>query len=169
MTAMFEAAFAAVIGNEGGYVNDPRDPGGATKYGISQRSYPRETIATLTLERAQSIYYADYWTPLRCDDMPPPLALLVFDAGVNCGVKRAARWVQAAVGVRQDGEIGDVTVRAIAAHHGKGALVAAELMAQRTVYMAALSSWPTYGLGWSRRLAALPWTAIGMGQTANDK
>jgi lysozyme family protein len=82
----FEAAFLLVVGAEGGYVNDPNDPGGETKYGISKHSYPNVDIANLTYDGAKAIYLRDYWTPLSLDSKPWATALLKFDASVNQGM-----------------------------------------------------------------------------------
>jgi lysozyme family protein len=95
----FLAAFALVVGEEGGYVNDPQDPGGETKYGISKRSYPNLDIAGLTLEQAQGIYYSDYWGALGLDTKPWNQALLLFDAGVNQGVGFAKTLPPDAIGI----------------------------------------------------------------------
>ena len=158
----FDQAFAIVIGEEGGYVHNPADPGGETKFGISKRAYPLIDIAALTLERAKAIYHADFWAKIDGDALPPPLALLVFDAAVNNGVGRAVGWLQTALGTLADGKMGPTTLAAITAHHGSGAKVAAEFQAQRINFMAGLPTWRTFGMGWSRRLAALPYSSIGM-------
>lgn len=89
MVDRFDMAFALVIGAEGGYVNDPNDPGGETKYGISKRAYPNLNIPALTIEQAKEIYRRDYWIPLDCDILPAPMDLYVFDAGVNMGKNQA--------------------------------------------------------------------------------
>ncbi len=76
----------------GGYTNDPADPGGETKWGISKRAHPNEDIKNLTLERATDIYYTEYWRPAGCDSIPFPSNGAVFDTAVNCGVSRAVTW-----------------------------------------------------------------------------
>lgn len=157
----FEEAFRLVIGHEGGYSNDPRDPGGETKYGISKRSYPRVDIGALTLEGAHRIYRADYWDKIHGDDLDPGLALVAFDAAVNNGVGQAVRWLQGAVGVKADGVIGPITLDALARADPQKVLV--ELHAQRIYMMAGLSTWKHFGRGWSRRLANLPYQAAKMG------
>jgi len=153
----FATAFELLLGHEGGYVDNPSDPGGETKYGISKRSYPDLDIRNLTEGQARGIYYRDYWLPCRCDLMPLALAIVVFDAAVNNGVGRAVRWLQTAVGVTADGIIGDATKAAL----GRAEQAAAIQLfhAQRIHYMAGLQSWGTFGLGWSRRLALLPYQA----------
>jgi hypothetical protein len=77
---------------EGGYVNDPDDPGGETKYGISKRAYPDIDIKNLTKAQAKSIYHQDYWIPAGCDKLPWPLCLVVFDTAVNMGLKRVEQF-----------------------------------------------------------------------------
>lgn len=81
----FDDAFLIVIGEEGGYSNDPTDPGGETKYGISHRAYPSIDIKNLTLDQAKAIYHSDYWSPLGLDAKPWAVALLLFDTSVNQG------------------------------------------------------------------------------------
>ena len=106
MKANFEACMAEVFKHEGGYVNDPHDPGGETNMGISKRSYPKENIRGMTRARAAQIYRKDFWDKLKCDDLPAGLDLVAFDAGVNSGPARGAKWLQQAVGVTADGKIG---------------------------------------------------------------
>lgn len=81
----FDDAFALVVGLEAGYVNDPHDPGGETKFGISKRAYPNLDIPQLTLEQAKAIYERDYWGKCGCGLMAWPVALQVFDAAANQG------------------------------------------------------------------------------------
>lgn len=149
----FDRAFRLVVGHEGGYVNHPSDPGGETKYGISKRSYPHLNIARLTLDQAAEIYRNDYWRPLRCADFGWPVALVLFDGGVNSGVATAARWLQIAVGVKADGAIGPVTLAAATKREARD--LASEIIARRLLLMAGLPTWGVFGLGWSRRLARL--------------
>ncbi len=83
MRSSFNRAFELVIGLEGGYSDDPNDPGKATKYGIAKRYHPSEDIANLTLERAKEIYLNEYWIPAKCDSAPPPMDICLFDSQVN--------------------------------------------------------------------------------------
>lgn len=89
----FDQALNITFAFEGGYVNDPHDHGGQTKFGISKTSYPDEDIANLTRERAAFLYKRDYWFAAGCDALPWPLSLVVFDSAVLCGVGRARRWL----------------------------------------------------------------------------
>ena len=174
MAESFERLFAIVVGIEGGYSAERADPGNwtggavgagelrGTKFGISAAAYPTLDIANLTLADAQAIYRRDYWDRVCGDDLPPPLALIVFDAAVNNGVARAARWLQRAGGVAEDGVIGPVTLAAVTGGARDPAALCAEFLAQRLVFMASLLTWRDFGLGWARRLCALPWQAMAL-------
>lgn len=145
----FDEAFEIIIGHEGGYVNDPRDPGGETKFGISKRAYPAEDIKALTLDRAKELYRLDYWDPCRCDALPAWLRLMVFDTAVNQGVGKAARLLQDAVGAAVDGKIGPKT---LAAAQSADISALDEYGAQRALAYVGTKNFATYGLGWFRRL-----------------
>lgn len=112
--AVFDAALAFVLRAEGGDSDDPDDPGGRTRYGISKAAHPDVDIPTLTLAQAREIYRADYWRRVRGDDLPARLAFVAFDAAVNQGVPVAASLLQQALGVQIDGEIGPRTLAAAA-------------------------------------------------------
>ena len=162
---VFNQCFAIVVGEEGGLTNDAADPGGLTNWGISQAAYPSVNIRALTKDGAEAIYLRDYWTPAGCDKLPGPLALMVFDAAVNNGLERAKDWLQMAVGVKADGEIGPETLgaltKALAAPLG-AQTVATEFLARRIDLMGGLKTWGVFGLGWSRRLASLPYLSMGI-------
>ena len=147
----FERAFERTLGHEGGHVNDPRDPGGETKYGISQRAYPNLDIANLTIEDCKQLYQRDYWRPIRGDELPEEVAMALFDAAVNHGVRTAVRMMQRAVGVRDDGIIGPRTIEA--AHLIEPARFVARFLGDRLMFYADLQTWPTFGRGWARRVA----------------
>jgi lysozyme family protein len=112
--ANFEAALQRVLRWEGGLVDDPNDPGGLTKFGISQRSYPQLDIRTLTLDQAGHIYRRDYWDGVGGTFfVDQRLAAAVFDAAVNHGVMRASKMLQLIVGTEPDGIVGPITLRAV--------------------------------------------------------
>ena len=146
----FDQAFEKLIGHEGGYVDDRRDPGGATKYGISKRSYPGEDIAGMTLERAKTLYARDYWGPAGCDGLPDAAKLQVFDMAVNSGVTAAIKAMQRAVGTATDGVFGPITLQAIQSMPAPRFV--ARFNAQRLALMAGLATWPAYGRGWALRI-----------------
>lgn len=148
---IFDHAFEKVIGHEGGYVFDQRDPGGETKYGISKRAYPNEDIKNLTLARAKQIYKRDYWDRCRCDDLPFEVRFDVFDAAVNSGVSQASKWLQRAVGAKPDGVIGNLTIKA--AQQIDGITIAMRMNGERLKFMTDLPTWPHFGKGWARRIA----------------
>jgi lysozyme family protein len=148
----FDTAFEKLIGHEGGFVDHPSDPGGATNFGISQRSYPGEDIRGMTLDRAKLIYRRDFWGPAGCDAVPGWLRFDLFDMAVNSGVKAAARCVQNAVGETADGIIGPRTLQAIqSANPDK---LRARFNGHRLQFMTSLPTWPAFGKGWARRIAA---------------
>jgi lysozyme family protein len=162
MKESFPAALAATLRYEGGYSNHPRDRGGATMRGITQRVYdawrrtrglkPRPVKAITEVEVAQ-IYRRQYWDAVRGDDLPAGIDAAVFDAAVNSGPIRAAKWLQAALGVSQDGHIGAVTIDA--ARHADRAATAHAVCTARLSWLKGLSTWPTFGKGWGRRIREL--------------
>lgn len=147
----FDESFDTLIGHEGGYSNDPRDPGGETKFGISKRAYPDVNIATLTLDDARAIYKRDYWDRAMCDHLPEAVAFQVFDTAVNSGIGQSIRFLQRAVGVADDGRVGPLTIRAVQRLDPEA--VASRFNGQRLDFMTRLSTWDVYGKGWARRIA----------------
>jgi lysozyme family protein len=93
MQQNFERAVEFTLSFEGGYSNDPNDPGGETRFGISKKNHPNEDILHMTVERAKEIYRDEYWNVLHLDEAPWPTDVAAFDTGVNCGVARANGWI----------------------------------------------------------------------------
>ena len=145
----FDRAFEIIIGHEGGYVNDPRDPGGETKYGISKKAYPYADIKNLTLDQAKEIYKRDYWDAVDAESIPGVARLMVFDCAVNCGVTAARKILQRAVGTKDDGIIGPKTRAAISNTPD----IEQRFAGFWLQYYTDLPGWPTYGKGWTRRVA----------------
>jgi lysozyme family protein len=143
-------ALAIIFGTEGGYVNDPRDPGGETKYGIAKAAHPNVDIKALTLDGASAIYAKDYWAPARCDDLPWPLSLFVFDAAVNQGVDTAKKLLQKSLNTTQDGLIGNNTLAAVRKADQKE--LCALFMADRALRYTGTRNFDTFGRGWFKRL-----------------
>ena len=145
----FDDALRVVLLHEGGatVTDDPRDPGGLTKYGISQRAFPDLDIRALTEADAGAIYRARYWDAVKCDSLPASLRLVMFDMAVNMGVGKAATLLQKAVGVAQDGVIGPNTIRA--AERLPDAV--ARLSAERALAYSGMRGFDVYGRGWLRR------------------
>lgn len=128
-----DAAWAWILRAEGGEVDDPDDRGGYTRYGISQRAYPNEDIASLTKARARQLYCQDYWQRAGCDRLDDArLAVVHFDAAVNHGVGRAIRLLQEAAGVTVDGLIGPETLGA--ANGGDPRILIVELLGRRALF-----------------------------------
>lgn len=138
---------------EGGYVNDPRDPGGETAFGISKRSYPKENIKGLTRARAIEIYKRDYWDAPGCEKLPPKLAVALFDGAVNQGANIAPQLMQRALGVTADGIIGPITIKAATKADQDNALV--EFLGWRLRRYAFTANASTYMRGWSNRVLDL--------------
>lgn len=162
-TARFQRCIGIVCGPsiEGGFVNDPRDPGGATNHGITiatlshwrGRPCTVQDVQALQLSEAMAIYRAQYWSAVAGDALPAGLDLMAFDCAVNMGPGTAARLLQESVDAVVDGHVGPNTIRAAAAtdtvqaiHH------MAEL--RRDAYRA-MAGWPTYGRGWTSRVAQI--------------
>ena len=172
---VFAYCVGVVVAAEGGYSANPSDPGNwsggdigrgicrGTKYGISAAAHPTLDIAALTLDQARAIYRGAYWAPIQGDSLPPPLALLAFDAAVNNGVANAVRWLQAAAGAAPDGVFGPATLAALHATHAHDAdALLVEFQATRLTHMVALPTWHIFGGGWARRLCALPFQALAL-------
>lgn len=161
----FARCTAFTLQAEGGYSDNPADPGNwtggavgngelrGTKYGISASAYPGLDIANLTESQAQNIYRQAYWTPLQGDQLPPPVALVAFDAAVNAGPRRAVSWLQLAAGVISDGVLGPATLAAIT--RADPQMLAREALSRRLEFSTHLAGWASFGLGWSRRIVAL--------------
>lgn len=166
MIANFARSLALVLKWEGGYVNDPRDPGGATNRGITQAVYDawrsehglvRLNVRKISEAEVAAIYRHDYWDRLKGDRLPAGLDYAAFDFAVNSGVNRAARFVQACVGIAQDGKIGPVTIAAIKAANVHALIV--ELCARRQAFLEGLPTFDHFGDGWSRRVRDVLFTA----------
>lgn len=150
----FDTAFDRLMGHEGGYSNHPEDPGGETMWGVTiavahasgytgpMRDLPRDT--------AKAIYRAQYWDKVQADRMPFAVAFQVFDAAVNHGADRAAKLLQRAAGVTDDGVIGPKTLAAVASMPAPALLML--FNAEREQFYTDLKTWPSFGKGWSRRV-----------------
>lgn len=154
----FDVAFDRLIGSEGGYVNNPEDPGGETNWGISKRAYPNVDIKNLTRDGAKAIYLRDFWNRIHADEMFDGVAFQTFDFAVNSGIETAVRYLQRAVGVADDGHWGPVSRAAVAARSESDTIM--RLNAERLDFMTRLSNWANASRGWARRIAAnLRWGA----------
>lgn len=147
----FDEAFDRLLGHEGGYSNDPADPGGETRWGISKRSYPNVNIKTLTKEGAKAIYLRDFWYPLN--DADPAIKFQVFDFAVNGGLSAAVKVLQSAVQATADGKWGPVSSARLAAMEVSDVLL--RFNAARLRYYTSLRSElkARYLSGWVNRVA----------------
>lgn len=143
----FDDAFTRLMGSEGGYTNNPADPGGETNWGISKRSYPDMDIANLTQDGAKTIYLRDFWNPIG--DADPAIKFQVFDFAVNSGIQTAIRKLQAAIGVADDGHWGPLSAAKLASMDKNDVLML--FLAERFEFWTKCSAWPTMGAGWVAR------------------
>jgi hypothetical protein len=154
----FDRCVQIILRHEGGFADHPRDPGGATNFGITLntlrdwREDPNLTaddVRNLTKREAIEIYRARYWLPMRCNDLPPGVDLSVFDFGVNAGPSRSVKTLQRVLGVKDDGSVGPITLAAI------GAVAPHQIVESfaeaRLAFYQSLSTFDTFGRGWTRR------------------
>lgn len=146
----FEQCIECVLDIEQGYVFDSNDPGGETNWGISKRQYPNVDIKNLTKAEAINLYFQDYWTPLKCAQLPSRLRLCAFDASIHHGVERAIKMLQGAVGTKQDGILGPKTLEAARVADEVSSL--SNFLLMRHGFVTGLPQWGTYSKGWSKRL-----------------
>ena len=184
----YELGLNFVLDHEGGFVDHPDDPGGATNHGISLRflkglpdgdidgdgDVDADDIRSLTPSRAGDFYRTRFWNHIGCDRLPPAVAVVVFDAAVNCGASRAVRWIQEAcnmrgAALRVDGIAGSKTYAAARAlSHGKGVALALACCIRRQEYYNALAGkrrFRRFHLGWTRRVSSLSQKIIEMATT----
>ena len=153
----FDTAFALLLNHEGDFSDHAADPGGKTRFGITeavarQAGYTGDMRA-LPVDLAKRIYLDSYWRPVRADDLPPGVRYIVFDGAVNSGPAQSALWLQRALGVTADGVIGP---RTLAAAYAKDAQqLKTAILAQRLRFMTSLTNWPAFSRGWARRIADL--------------
>lgn len=147
----FNKAIDRVLGHEGGYVNNPADPGGETKWGISKRSYPQINIVALTRDQAIDIYKRDFWQRINADELYDGVAYQTLDFAINSGISTAVRALQRALNVADDGHWGPVTSSAAKSMPESDQIM--RIIAERIDFMRKLKSWPTFGSGWMARMA----------------
>jgi lysozyme family protein len=157
----FNKAFAFTIGEEGGYVNNVADPGGATNFGITIATLSayrgaqcsNEDVQDLTLEEAQDIYRQNYWNIILGDKLPNAIAMATFDGAVNSGTEQSVKWLQRALGTIVDGVVGPNTVRLCISCDIL--TIANAAIDRRLTFLQTLPEWNVFGDGWSNRIAAL--------------
>lgn len=151
----FDEAFDRLLGHEGGYVDHPNDPGGATRYGITERvaraAGYRGDMRDLPLQLAARIAREEYWNPVRADEMPSQIRFDLFDTAYNSGVHQAIVLLQRSAGTMGDGIIGPKTMAAVKAANPEA--LAARFNGHRLDFLNDLKTWPVFGRGWTQRIA----------------
>ena len=161
----FNKCLEIVLHHEGGYVNHPKDPGGMTNMGVTKRVYEEwvgysvseNTMQNLKEEDVAPIYKKNYWDRVKGDDLPEGLDLCIFDFAVNAGPGRAAKFLQKLIGVTQDGGIGPQTLGALQSAIGEDVRIQTREMIEkyqsmRQEYYESLSTFETFGRGWTRQV-----------------
>jgi lysozyme family protein len=153
----FDQAFHQLLGHEGGFVDHPADPGGATCWGVTERvarAYGYTgPMRSLPIDVAKAIYKRDYWDAVRADEVPTAVRYSLFDGAVNSGVRQSIKWLQRALGVADDGALGPQTLAAVKA--ADGTELKTKMLGARLQFMTDLPTWPAFGKGWARRIASL--------------
>ena len=158
MKANYDKCLEAILHHEGGYVNHPKDPGGETNLGVTKRVYEEfggtKDMKDLTVEDVAPIYKKGYWDKMKGYDLPSGLDLCVFDFGVNAGPGRSAKYLQTMIGTVADGGIGPNTLKAVANYVEEVGLEQAveNFQEARQGYYEKLSTFDTFGKGWTRRV-----------------
>lgn len=168
MKGNFDKCLEMVLKHEGGFVNHPKDPGGATNMGVTLATYEQwvgrsvsiEEMKNLAFQDVAPIYKKNYWDKVRGDDLPSGVDWSVFDWAVNSGPGRAAKALQKIVMVGQDGAIGPITLAAVHNHDAKEVIEAMYHSRQR--FYENLSTFETFGRGWTRRNKETLEAALGM-------
>jgi lysozyme family protein len=159
MINRFQVCLPLILQYEGGWADDPQDPGGATMKGVTLAVYEqfkgrmatKDELLHISDADLQAIYRKGYWDALRCDDLPPGVDLVAFDAAVNSGPKKSAKWLQRAAMVADDGVIGPITLKAVRARAASQVINAA--LDSRLNFLRSLPTFSRYGAGWTRRVA----------------
>lgn len=157
----FDACLREILRHEGGWSDHPIDPGGATMQGITLRTYSRwigrlvtkEELFNIPAAHRDAIYRDEYYDKVRGNDLPKGVDLVVFDMAVNSGPSRAARTLQAALGVQVDGKIGPQTIQAAKVVHPSGLI--SDYCDSRLAFLRSLDGWATFGRGWKARVEDL--------------
>lgn len=160
----YAEALRRVLVHEGGYANDPVDPGGETMKGVTIRVYnsyrqrkglPLQSVRFITDVELQEIYRLQYWNQCRADDLPAGVDYVVFDGAVNSGPKQSVIWLQRALGMQNtDGVMGEATLQLAASHPDHDELIA-EICRRRMGFLRALNTWWKYGAGWTARVSGV--------------
>ena len=158
MNKNYDKCLETILHHEGGYVNHPEDPGGETNLGVTKRVYQEwggtKDMKDLTFDDVAPIYKKNYWDKMICDDLPSGLELCVFDFGVNAGPGRAAKYLQSLIGTVADGGIGPNTLAKLKEYTDETGVkeTITNYQNKRQSYYEGLSTFKTFGRGWTRRV-----------------
>ena len=169
----YDESLRRLLAHEGGYTNDPADPGGPTNFGITIYDYrkyvkPSATAAdvrAMKVEEAKAIYRAKYWDAQRCDDLPAGVDYAVFDYGVNSGIGRSGKVLRRALGLPDDDWHTTDAVIAAAAKADAKQLIAS-ICDERLRFLQSLRTWSVFGKGWGRRVPDVKTVALAMAASA---
>lgn len=159
MRANFDDSLTSVLKHEGGFVDDPRDPGGRTNHGVTQTVYndwrvgnglPENDVKDITAVEVMAVYKKRYWDAVKGDELPAGVDYCVFDFAVNSGVSRASRYLQRAVGALEDGKIGPATLAAAREKPAPG--IVETVCNYRLAFLRQLAIFDRFGMGWTRRV-----------------
>ena len=161
MRKNFESSLAQVLTHEGGYVDHPRDPGGATNRGITLKVFRnfygghlgKADLRQITEREAGAIYKTNYWDKCQCDKLPAGVDYAVFDQAVNSGPGRSIKWLQVATGAEVDGGMGPNTLAA--AKSMEPVKVITKMCNTRLSFLKGLQTWDVFGQGWQNRVTGV--------------
>lgn len=172
MKVNWDRCLTELLKIEGGYVNHPEDPGGRTNLGVTQRTWEawvgravtEEEMMSLTKEDVGPLYMANYWTPMKCSIMYSGLDFVLFDMAVNAGPGRTTKIIQEVVGATVDGDFGPETEESIHAYEGIYGVkhLIERFQEERLNFYKSLSTFKTFGRGWTRRVEKSTEFALGM-------
>jgi lysozyme family protein len=168
MNGNFEECLALVLKHEGGFVNNPRDPGGMTNLGVTKVTYEgfvnrhvdEAEMRSLTPDLVAPLYKKMYWDRIKGDDLPVGVDYCLFDLAVNSGVGKAGKLLQMALDVPADGLIGPMTLRALESRDPEE--IIQQVCQERLDFLQSLNTWNTFGKGWGRRVAEVEQHATAM-------
>ena len=168
MRGNFEECLALVLHSEGGFVNNPRDPGGMTNLGVTKVTYEgyvnrhvdEAEMRSLTPDLVAPLYKKMYWDRIKGDDLPVGVDYCLFDLAVNSGVGKAGKLLQMALDVPADGLIGPMTLRALESRDPEE--IVEQVCQERLAFLQSLGTWNTFGKGWGRRVAEVEQHATAM-------
>ena len=168
MQSNYDKCLETILHHEGGYVNHPKDPDGETNLGVTKRVYLEhggtKDMKDLTVEDVAPIYKKGYWDKMKGDELPSGLDLCVFDFGVNAGPGRAAKYLQTMIGTVADGGIGPNTLAKLKEYVDENGIEKCikDYQSERQKYYEKLSTFATFGRGWTRRVDETTELALSM-------